>query len=246
MDKGFLYRRLAPVVPVCFPRIASGELRLSNKHRVASFSDVFVNPHYWRLFDMLSSPPRTVVDLGGNCGHFPVLCEIVVRSKFGPGQTQYFVFEAVEAMVKNITSTASAAQIENRVTVIHGAVGKKQGEATLMGGKRSMLDSSAVYSGPNRRIKQRVGYVDLERYLSDHSIDEIDVLKVDIEGSEYDLIDSFPELFRRVKLIFMELHDVNGKWDAVQEFFGSSGLTLMKPVIQNSPHKLIVLRNSRT
>lgn len=89
MDRGFLYRRLARFFPVCFPHLACGGITLANKHQLASFSEVFLNPHYWRLFEVLPSPPKTIVDLGGNCGLFPVLCEIVVRSRFGDCVAEY-------------------------------------------------------------------------------------------------------------------------------------------------------------
>jgi FkbM family methyltransferase len=242
MDKGFLYRRLAPIFPLCFPHVPAGEITLSNKNQLASFSEVFLNPHYWRLFDLLESPPRTVVDLGGNCGHFPVLCEFIIRSKFNASSTRYHVFEAVSAMIKNISAAVEAAQIGDRTTVVHGAVGKKHGEATLTGGKRSMLDSSAVHAAPDRRFRERVRYIDLQSYLDDHSIGEIDVLKVDIEGSEYDLMETFPELFQRVRYMFMELHNVDEKWDSIQKFFTASGLNLVLPAIETAPHKLVVLR----
>jgi hypothetical protein len=76
----------------------------------------------------------------------------------------------------------------------------------------------------------------------------VDVLKVDIEGSEYDLIETFPDLFKRVGLVFMELHDVRGDGSQLhdaRQFFVNSGLTLIEPVLRNGPHELLVFSNVR-
>jgi hypothetical protein len=134
IDRGFLYRRLARIFPVHFPNVACGGITLANKHQLAGFSEVFLNPHYWRLTDLLPRPPKTVVDLGGNCGLFPVLSEIVVRSKFGDCTAEYHVFEAMKAMTRNIILAARQANIERRTCVVHGAVGKRSGQAIFASG----------------------------------------------------------------------------------------------------------------
>ena len=248
IDRGFLYRRLARIFPVHFPNVACGGITLANKHQLASFSEVFLNPHYWRLMDLLPGPPKTIVHLGGNCGFFPVLCEIVVRSTFGDCAAEYHVFEAVEAMTRNIILAARQANIERRTSVVHGVVGKRSGQAMFASGPKSLLDSSAAFQDDRRRLRQRVDYIDLEKYLHDHGVDHVDVLKVDIEGSEYDLIETFPELFKKVALVFMELHDVRGDGSQLckaRQFFKNSGLILIEPVLHNGPHELLVLSNVR-
>jgi FkbM family methyltransferase len=218
---------------------------LRNKHQLASFSEVFLNPHYWRLFDMLTSPPNVVIDLGGNCGLFPVLCEIVSRSKFGDCTARYYIFEAVKTMTKNIACTARQAKIKHRLTIVHGAVGKCNGQASFASGPKSFLDSSAVFSGKNRRFRERVGYVDLANYFHEQGIANVDILKVDIEGSEYDLIETFPQLFKIARVVFVELHQVREDCNQLSEarlFFKESGLSIIEPVLRNGPHELLLLR----
>lgn len=241
IDRGFLYRRLASIFPVCFPHLACGGISLTNKHQIASFSEVFLNPHYWRLFERLSTPPKVIVDLGGNCGFFPVLCEIIAQSKFGESKTEYYVFEAIEAMIPNIAFAARQARIEERVNIIHGAVGKRNGRAVFTSGPKSFLDSSTVFGGEKRRFRQQIDYINLEKYFEERDISLIDVLKIDIEGSEYDLIETFPHLFDISQLIFIELHDIGGQLQTAIRFFEKIGLTLIEPVLRNGPHELLVL-----
>jgi FkbM family methyltransferase len=157
------------------------------------------------------------------------------------------VFEAVKALTRNITFTAREAKIQQRLTVVHGAVGKQSGQAVLASGPKSFLDSSTVFQGKGRRFRERVGYVDLDNYFRDHKIENVDILKVDIEGSEYDLIETFPQLFTRVSIVFAELHDVRGDGSQparARQFFQESGLKVIEPILHNGPHELVVLRQS--
>jgi FkbM family methyltransferase len=229
--------------------VACGGISLANKHQIASFSEVFLNPHYWRLFDLLSAPPKIIVDLGGNCGFFPVLCEIVAQSRFGDCVAEYHVFEAVDAMTQNIAFVAREAKIDERMTIVRGAIGKRSGQAIFASGPKSLLDSSAVYEGKERRFRQRIDYIDLENYFEERRISQLDVLKIDIEGSEYDLIETFPQLFKKVSLIFIELHDVRGDGSQLieaRQFFKSSGLAIVEPIIQSGPHQLLVLSRAKS
>ena len=165
------------------------------------------------------------MDLGGNCGFFPVLAEIVARSKFGDCHAEYHVFEAMRAIIPNIASAARQAQIEQRVFITHGAVGKSSGQADFSSGSKSFLDSSAAFDSKRRRFRERVSYVDLGAYMRERKLTNVDVLKIDIEGSEYDLIETFPELFENVALVFIELHDVGDKnqLSATRRFLHNSG-----------------------
>jgi FkbM family methyltransferase len=240
MDRGFLYRRLGRLFPVCFSNVACGGISLPNKHHVASLAEVFLQPHYWRLFDLLTTPPRTVVDLGGNCGHFPVLCEMAARWKFGACNARYYVFEAVRAMVRNVKFTVTGAQIAERTTILHGAVGKKAGVAILTGNRKSMLTSSAVFT--MGRVQERVRYIDLEAYFAAQKIEQVDVLKVDIEGSEYDMIETFPALFRMSQIVLMELHNLDARMAKARAVLADCGLHLVKPVLHNGADELLALR----
>jgi len=160
---------------------------------------------------------------------------------------EYHVFEAVKAMARNILLAARQAKIEDRMTVVHGAVGKRSGQAILTSGPKSLLDSSTVFKGQGRRLRQRVDYIDLEKYFHENRVDHLDILKVDVEGSEYDLIETFPELFRKVSLVFMELHDVRGDGSQLEEahqFFRNSGLIMVQPVIHSGPQELLILKKA--
>src|SRR5688500_6199449 len=105
LSDGFLYRRIAPAAPCALRNVADGSLLLRNKWQVASLRDVFLSSHYWRLFEHLETPPVFVVDLGGHCGHFPVLCEMVIQERFGQSAARYLIVEGMAKLVENIHAT---------------------------------------------------------------------------------------------------------------------------------------------
>jgi hypothetical protein len=90
----FLYRRLGRWITCEFNLFEHQfKISLSNKYEVASFQDVFCHPFYWQMFRWLDKPPKLIVDCGGHCGHFSILADICIRSKFDSSNTEYILVE---------------------------------------------------------------------------------------------------------------------------------------------------------
>ena len=60
-----------------------------------------------------------------------------------------------------------------------------------------------------------VEMVTLERLMEDYSIDTLDLLKLDCEGSEWDILPAAERVLPRVKQICMEFHCERG-WTALK------------------------------
>ena len=130
----FLYRRLSRIVTCELQLPVGGKVRLSDKHQVASFQDVFCHPFYWSALGTLQSPPRLVIDCGAHCGHFTVLTDSYVRFRFGSAtetQTEYIVIEPNAALIPAIKNNLEDAGIRGRATIIRGLVGKRAGSDLL-------------------------------------------------------------------------------------------------------------------
>jgi FkbM family methyltransferase len=239
LSDGFLYRRLAGIMPCALPGVAGGSLLLRNKWQVASLRDVFLSSHYWRLFDHLDRAPSLVVDLGGHCGHFVVLCELVLEERFGPSATRYLIVEGLSELIDGIQTTLADTGLAPRSTVLHGLVGRREGSATLRSGPSNLLETSAVMQHGERRGVE-VPYLDLLRHIPDQT--PIDILKVDIEGSEYDLVASYPTLLERTRLVAMEIHDVGQPITNVLGALEAAGLEACLPHIRKGPNLLVLFK----
>jgi FkbM family methyltransferase len=236
---GFLYRRLAGLAPCALPGVAGGSLMLRNKWQVASARDVFLSSHYWRMFDHVVAPPSLVVDLGGHCGHFPVLCELVMEERFGRSDARYVVVEGLAELVDNARATFADTGIASRCTLIHGLAGLRRGAAQLRSGPSNLLEASVVMgAGANRGGE--VPYVDLLQHVPDGAT--IDILKVDIEGSEHDLVREYAALLERTQLCVMEIHEQRGPADDVIKPLEAAGLRPCLPHIRKGSNLLVLYK----
>jgi FkbM family methyltransferase len=198
----FLYRRLARWI-TCRVRLPfNRSISLTSKHDVASFQDVFCHPFYWQAFGWLREPPKIVVDCGANCGHFSVLMDTCIKVRFGRSETQYVLVEPNPDILPVLRRNLEDAGLLNRSRIITGLLGGSGGSGTLWVNRKNFLASSATATPGT--IPHRVSCVDLQSEIKEPLID---VLKVDIEGAEYDFIRDNPELLRRIGLLLMEVHE---------------------------------------
>jgi FkbM family methyltransferase len=200
--RSFLYRRLAQLVTCEVKLLGSHPLALDNKYQINSFQDVFCHPFYWQIYGWLDQPPQLVVDLGAHCGHFSMLADVCCREKFGAAvQTEYLLVEPNPRLIPIIRRNLAKSGLCTRHRVQEGLVGDRQGAATLWVSPSNYL-SASLQRGAST-IGVSANYLDLEKLVGNRSVD---FLKVDIEGAEYQLVATYPELFQRVQKMMIEIH----------------------------------------
>lgn len=128
----------------------------------------------------------TIVDLGANVGDFTVLA--------GKFASKVIAVEADKTLIGTIRANARLNSIEDKVIPVLGIVG--------------------AYSGmfANPEVRNRVFRGDVppaisfRELLEVHGVRDVDFVKIDIEGSEFDLFKRELDSFRNVQLISMEVH----------------------------------------
>jgi FkbM family methyltransferase len=202
--QAFLYRRLARWI-TCQVSLFPGNHRLAldNKFQVNSFQDVFCDPFYWQLYTFVSSPPKLVVDLGAHCAHFSMLADVCFRARFGAGDTEYLLVEPNKRLLPVIERNLARSRLCAKNRVLHGLVGaSRAGSGTLWVHPKNFLVSSVGQIADSRAVE--VPFVDLDAAVGNRTID---LLKVDIEGAEFALVDNYPAIFRRTQMLVMEIHE---------------------------------------
>lgn len=224
MSTGFLYRRLARFIPCVLPGIGSRGLPLAGKYDVASARDVFCSAHYWRLFEFLQAEPKLIVDLGAHCGHFSVLCHLLLRERFNRDAASYILVEPVPLLIERATASLRAAGIFDRAQIHRGLVGQKSGHGTLHSSSHNLLASAVQKSSPEaiHPDNAAVPYLDLDRLLP--VTQPIDVLKIDIEGSETDLLREYPHVLARTRILLVELHGDEAATQTLHQQILAAGL----------------------
>ena len=149
-------------------------------------------------------PPGGVfVDVGANEAYFSV-----VASRLQPEATVVAI-EPQARLGSVIHENLSINQVADRVKVDHCALSDKAGEGEIfltpdVNSGSSGLTRITAY--PLRR--QKVALKTLGDVLDSHGLDVIDVMKMDIEGHEWDAVFGAEELFqsRRVHCFALEIH----------------------------------------
>jgi FkbM family methyltransferase len=153
-----------------------------------------VNVYTHSFFEELIGPHGTVLDLGANVGKFATLiterypCRCV----------------AVEPAPNEFRQIPSDARIQAHNLAVCG----QPGEVVLNLTANSECNSLGKVPGHNYTDSVRVRAVTLDDALKLVSADQVSLLKLDIEGSEIDVLGTAdPAVLRRFDQITVEFHD---------------------------------------
>jgi FkbM family methyltransferase len=197
----FLYRRLSRWITCQFQLFDDAKISLENKFEIASFKDVFCHPFYWQIFKYLSQPPKLIVDCGAHCGHFSILADTCIRSKFGTSDTEYILIEPNPYLLPILRKNVTDAGLHKRAQIHQGMLGCDTAQGELWIQPQNYLATSSQKTKGAKAHSIRTLY--LSDILAGYSID---LMKIDIEGGEFGLVHNSLDILSKVNLIFMELH----------------------------------------
>jgi FkbM family methyltransferase len=235
----FLYRRLARWITCEVHLLGNHTLALDSKFQTNSLQDVLCHPFYWQLFGWLPAAPELVVDLGAHCGHFSMLADTCFHIQFPGAEPEYVLIEPNPELVKTIHNNLQRSKMCVRHKIYQGlAGGLRSGEATLWVSPRNYL-SASLDRGANT-FGTPAQFLDLEAIVKGR---RIDLLKVDIEGAEFDFVEQYPELLGRVQSVMMEIHEAPET--AQRKLYSQlqvAGLRLKGPALQHSGYALAMFQ----
>ena len=216
----FAYRRLAGLVTCKIQLPGNHCLALDSKFQVNSLQDVFCHPFYWQLYSWLTESPKLVVDLGAHCGHFSMLADVCVHIKFSERLCEYLLVEANPELIPVISRNFAKSGLCSRHVIKSGLVGERSGSATLWVSRKNYLSASVKPGDATQGIV--VDYINLDEVIGNR---RIDLLKVDIEGAEFALVENYPALLQRVDKLMIEIHGgKNGEVNQLEQNLWRAGL----------------------
>jgi len=157
------------------------------------FSDIWYHRSYTKHCALPSG--SLVVDIGANVGVFSLFAARKARVVYSlePSSSNFSLLRANTASAENIVP-------------LNLACAAADGQASLDVSSNPVSFSLSAGGASNHR--ETVGVISLASLFERYQIDSCDFLKLDCEGSEFDIIlDSEPGLIRRAKRIVMEYHD---------------------------------------
>lgn len=152
------------------------------------------------------APGESVVDLGANQGLFSLLAAAA-------GASRVLAVEAQRAFAGQLAAHATANGCAGRIELVHALVGA----------------GSGVLSDPAARVAAThwagdVPELTIAELLDGHGLGHVDLMKIDIEGSEFALF-AEPGWLDRVGRIVMEVHPQHGDPAALRRVLDEHGFT---------------------
>ena len=236
---GFLYRRLARWITCEVHLLGKHTLSLDSKYQTNSLQDVFCHPFYWKLFGWLPQAPELIVDLGAHCGHFSMLADTCFRLQFPDAQPEYILIEPNPELVKIISRNLQRSGLCPRHGVQRGLVGgQRSGSATLWVSPQNYLSASLTKGSKSSGVPTE--YIDLEKLVSNR---RIDLLKIDIEGAEFEFVEHYGETLERVQALMIEIHAASETQQAkLISQLQQAGLHLHCQPIENNEYRLAMFQ----
>jgi len=193
-------------------RFPSGlEVRVESRAEWLIFNDIFVERNYdapikAALRAANGTGPLQVLDLGANVGYFTVrVLDEAARQHPEGLPIEVHLVEASRSLCEELARRLGRpSRPEVRLQIVHGLVGKREGEGALYESYYHIGNSLTPDPGAARSI---VPYVDLTAVKPGGG--PIHLLKCDIEGAEEEFLASYPELLDRVAVGVIELHHLH-------------------------------------
>jgi FkbM family methyltransferase len=143
-----------------------------------------------------------VFDVGANIGTFSLHLQSLSKS------VKVFAVEPAPATREVLERNVTANNISSQVTVLPFAVGSENGKISLHcspeQGHSSFVEGEFVKNGTTVEVPMMT----LPTVLDERKIEQVDLLKIDIEGAETDLFDGMTsDGWKKVKRVTMETHD---------------------------------------
>lgn len=185
-----------------------------------TFNEIFVYEEYCPDENFKIKKGYTVIDIGANIGVFSIYCKDAKK---------VYAFEPVSENVKILKENLSKNSIKN-VEVIDKAVSSKNSSRKIYI-TEDMGSHTLIKNFQNPKEMRMVRTTSLENFIKKNKINKVDFLKIDCEGSEFEILYSLSkEIFKRIDRISMEVHKFGKEADynKLADFLRKMGFKIKK------------------
>jgi FkbM family methyltransferase len=164
---------------------------------VSLFSEIIVNEEYDSCF---SRSPEVIVDAGANIG----LTSVFYANKYPEAR-----IVAVEPALSNYVMLQKNAAPYSNILPIHGALWKENKDICVSdpgAGQWGFQTHDGSELAPGKMRVYTRG-ITMDRLMSDCGLNHVDILKIDIEGSEREVFGNSAPWIDKVGVVVVELHD---------------------------------------
>jgi len=194
-------KRTEDIVEITREDIKSSMFLRNNSSDVLVYKDVIDSKEYEFT---ATKEPRTIIDAGANIG----LTSVFFANKYPNAK-----IIAIEPDESNIKILEMNIKPYKNIHLIKGALWDSVGEIDLLdaglGNWGFMVGNEKDTNGIKlpATSKYKTKTITIEKICELYELDEIDILKIDIEGSEKEVFNNSSQWINKVNLIVVELHE---------------------------------------
>ena len=185
---------------------------------------------------------KTIIDIGANVGIFTTYCAAKWKD------AKIYAYEPIQENVSAINKNLLLNGITKNVSVINAAVsddlnGVEINIDNANNGGHSLLINKGT-------TKRKIKSVTLEEIFKQHNISKCDLIKMDVEGSEYQILYSTKKnIFNKIKRINLEFHNIDKQHNnglSLKTFLEKMNFSVIKVDSSFSDHGYLYCKSKLT
>ena len=217
----FMYHYALGLVPARAYRFRNGAvLKIQRGTEHVPIMGIFLRSEY-------GMPPddATLVDLGANIGAFSVYAATVAR------HTRVYAYEPLPQAYQVMQENVQLNELTDAIKCFNYAVaGTPAMRELFVSGTDFFFPTLIAPAKPQDTCSQPVRCTTLAEIIDVNGLAQVDLLKMDVEGGEYDILYQTPlQYFARIQEIRMEYHNLDQEEQNVsglKDFLTSQGYTI--------------------
>ena len=192
-----------PSYPFQIPLCGGGTVQTTSPNEIKVFWQIFVSRCY-----RLPNDCSTIVDAGANIGMFALWA-----ARQSP-TARIFSLEPFPETFRLLQKNIQANSLQDRVFLFQRALARESGDRCMSGfgespNHRLVLGGSDGDDSPT----VTVACCTLADFLREQQLETVDLLKMDVEGSEWEiLLSTPPSVLKTIRNIVLEYHEVNERF----------------------------------
>lgn len=225
--------------PLKFRTQSNLDVLLHNRSDFQLYQQIFVENvfNFQAIKELIKKNEPVVFDLGANCGFFTLR-----TLDFFP-KAKIYAFEPQLKVNNKFKQNIKANNLQDRISLHKFAVAESNSSSTFYE-NRSPISASLLKEKVSRRTirkKYPVEIISLNWFIEEFSVPCPDILKIDVEGSELDVLKGSTVLFNQISILFIEVHPPICTADQVGDFLHSFGFERSKRLerLQNKDQDLV-------
>ena len=212
--------------PLKFRTASKLDVFLHNRSDFQLYQQVFVQNvfNFQAIKALIKKNEPVVFDLGANCGFFSM------RSLDFFPKAKIYAFEPQKKVNNKFKETIKANNLEDIISLQEFAVADRNCQSTFYENRSPISASLSKEKVSLRTIRKQypVEIISLNWFIEEFSVPCPDILKIDVEGSELDVLKGSTVLFNQISILFIEVHPPICTADQVGDFLHSFGFERSK------------------